>query len=201
MPTTTSSLMRVPLEWYRQMRATNPVAYDPRFQGWNVFRYEDALHVLTDHATFSSSPHGISQQPKMPSLLSLDPPRHRQLRNIVTQAFTPRMVARLEPRITEVTNRLLDNIIPNGEMEVIQDLAYPLPITIIAELLGIPADEQATFRRWSEGFVSGPRDISQHRPQERLASLQGLNAFFAQLLEERRRQPREDLMSRLITAE
>src|SRR5260370_29318432 len=77
--------------------------------------------------------------PCVPSIGRRGPPRHRQLRNLVSQAFTPRMVAQLEPRITAITNDLLDHVAATGEMDVVRDLAYPLPVTVIAELLGIPA--------------------------------------------------------------
>jgi cytochrome P450 len=190
--------MGIPLEWYRQMRQTNPVAYDPRFNGWNVFRYDDALYVLTNPAIFSSEPQQ-PWQPHLPSLLSIDPPRHRHLRNIVSQAFTPRVVAQLEPRITEITNRLLDAVIPNGEMDVIKDLAYPLPITIIAELLGVPAEDRAMFRDWSSNLVSVPSNPSDVKRLQQAA--EGFNTYFTQKLEERRNYSRDDLMSRLVVVE
>src|SRR5207245_7166780 len=86
-------------------------------------------------------------------ILHMDPPRHRQLRNLVSQAFTPRMVAQMEPRITAITNELLDHVTAAGEIDVVRDLAYPLPVTIIAELLGIPAELREDFKRWSDAFV------------------------------------------------
>ena len=194
------TLLRIPLAWYRQMRETNPVYYDARFNLWSVFRYDDALHVLTDPAIFSSEPAPGSRQPHLPSILGMDEPRHHKLRAIVSQAFTPRVVAQLAPRITEVTNSLLDNVIPQGEMDVIQDFAYPLPITIIAELLGVPPQEQETFRDWSTQMVSGPRHTtSAGQSQVQVAQL--LRTYLAQKLEEHRREPREDLMGRLLVAE
>src|SRR6516162_9230012 len=99
-----------PFDWYRTMRATQPVFNHPEWGGWQVFRYADVSRVLTEYATFSSASFGDESDPFGSSILQMDPPRHRQLRNIVTQAFTPRMVAQLEPRIRAITNELLDNV-------------------------------------------------------------------------------------------
>jgi cytochrome P450 len=202
MPESAAALMQFPLAWYRQMRANEPVAWDDKFRSWNVFRYDDALAILSDHTTFSSQVGGPERG--LPSIVGLDEPRHRQLRGLVNQAFTPRMVAELAPRITEVATELLDHLAPRGACDLIADFAYPLPIRIIAELLGIPVEEQATFRRWSETLITGPRtDALRGRSyaQERSDSLRDLNDYFRSKLDERRRQPRSDLMSRLLVAE
>jgi cytochrome P450 len=134
----------------------------------------------------------------------MDPPRHRQLRSLVNQAFTPRVVEQLGPRITEIASELCDLALAQGGMDLIQDFAYPIPIRIIADLLGIPVEEQATFRRWSETLVTGPRtDALRGRSyaEERSASLRDLNDYFMGKLAERRKNPRSDLMSLLIAAE
>ncbi|HEY7417713.1 MAG TPA: hypothetical protein VH593_21200, partial [Ktedonobacteraceae bacterium] len=108
--------IHLPLEWYREMRATNPVFFDTRSQSWLVFRYDDALRVLTDHSAFSSEPRRFgSQQPNMPSILGTDEPRHHKLRSIVHQAFTPRVVEQLTARISAITHALLDQVQQRGE--------------------------------------------------------------------------------------
>ncbi len=195
-----STLLRIPLEWYRQMRDTAPVSYDSRLGIWQVFRYEDAMHVLTDPATFSSEPVAGSRQPRLPSILGMDEPRHHHLRSIVARAFTPRSVAELASRISEITAGLLDAVLPYGQMDVIRDLAYPLPITVIAELLGVPPEERDTFRTWSTQLVAGPRNAT-HPGQEQAEIALTLRRYLAQKLEEHRNAPREDLMSRLLEAE
>src|SRR6185295_10119986 len=195
-----AKLIHVPVEYYRQMRATQPVAYDPKFKSWNVFRYDDALRILNDHANFSSQSGGEGRQTTLPSIVGMDPPRHRQLRSLVNQAFTPRVVEQLGPRITEIADELLDRALAQGGMDLIQDFAYPIPIRIIAELLGIPVEEQATFRRWSETLITGPRtDAVRGRSfaEERTASLRDLNDYFLGKLAERRKSPQKDLMSLL----
>jgi cytochrome P450 len=196
-----AKLIHVPVDWYRHMRATQPVAFDPKFKSWNIFRYDDALRILNDHATFSSQSRG---GPALPSIVGMDPPRHRQLRSLVNQAFTPRVVEQLAPRVGEIASELCDLALAQGSMDLVHDFAYPIPIRIIAELLGIPVEEQATFRRWSETLVTGPRtDALRGRSyaEERSASLRDLNDYFLGKLGERRKNPRQDLMSLLIAAE
>ena len=103
-----------PYDWYRSMRATQPVFYDPQYSVWHVFRYADVERVLTEYATFSSDPRtmeweGLTDEaPILSSILRMDPPRHRQLRSLATLAFTPRVVAQMEPRIRAITNTLLE---------------------------------------------------------------------------------------------
>jgi cytochrome P450 len=203
-PKNTAALINLPLDWYRQMRATQPVSFDPKFQSWNVFRYDDVVRVLADHTTFSSARRSGAQQPALPSIVGMDPPRHKDLRALVNLAFTPRVVELLAPRITAVAGELIDRVASRGEMDVIQDFTHPFSITIIAELLGIPVAEQATFRRWSETLISGPRtDALRGRSsaRERSESLRELDAYFLGKLAERRAEPRHDLMSHLLAAE
>jgi cytochrome P450 len=125
----------------------------------------------------------------------MDPPRHRQLRNLVSQVFTPRMVAQLEPRISAITNDLLDNVAAAGEMDVVRDLAYPLPVTVIAELLGIPAEQREDFKRWSDALVNGEEGLSEAERKSLFQEIQGMYGYFTQVLEERRLHPQNDLVS------
>ncbi len=192
-----------PYEWYRSMRATQPVFYEKQYNTWHVFRYADVLRVLSEHTTFSSDVRTLEVEmpgefPILSSILRMDPPRHRQLRNLATLAFTPRMVAKLAPRIRAITDELLDAVPSTGEIDVIRDLAYPLPVTVIAELLGIPAEKREDFKRWSDVLVS---NVSEEYSQSRVAEIQGMYAYFVQVLEERRRQPKDDLISALLAAE
>lgn len=189
-----------PFPWYAEMRASAPVYYDPSFDSWSVFRYEDVQRVLSDHAAFSSRFRGTSGSMANPlgsSLISTDPPRHRQLRSLVSQAFTPKAIAALEPRITSITHELLDRVIDSGEMDVVKDLAYPLPVIVIAELLGIPPEDRDRFKYWSDVIVgSTGGDYTNVRAIQMEAG-----AYFMQTLAERRQNPREDLISGLLQAE
>jgi cytochrome P450 len=193
-----------PYEWYHTMRSTKPVFYDEEYKAWHLFRYADVLRGMSDYATFSSDPRATMEwepegpDPILASILRMDPPRHRQLRSLATVAFTPRVVAQMAPRITAITNELLDKVAATGEMDVVRDLAYPLPVTVIAELLGIPTEMREDFKRWSDALVSD--EDSQGR-QELMQELQNMYTYFTQVLEERRQHPQSDLISGLLAAE
>jgi cytochrome P450 len=196
-----------PYDWYRSMRATQPVFYDSQYNVWHVFRYNDVERVLTEYATFSSDPRtmeweGLTEEaPILSSILRMDPPRHRQLRSLATLAFTPRVVAQMEPRIRAITNTLLEQAPTTGEIDVIRDLAYPLPVTVIAELLGVPPELRADFKRWSDALVSDNFDAGEEAQNALFAEIQGMYQYFSQVLEERRQQPSNDLISALLKAE
>ena len=197
-PGSTSDWLLNPFDWYRTMRESEPVALDAARGVWSAFRYDDVRRVLSEYAIFSSERGGPgATNPLGASIISTDPPRHRQLRALVTQAFTPRTVAQLEPRITAIVNDLLDSVADQGRMDVIGDLAYPLPVIVIAELLGIPTEDRARFKRWSDASVSGPAaaGMAGRDPQAEMS------VYFRRLIEQRRREPREDLISALIAAQ
>ncbi len=193
--------LHAPFEWYRTMRATQPVFKHPDWDGWQVFRYTDVTRVLNEYATFSSASFEDEADPIGSSILQMDPPRHRQLRNLVSQAFTPRMVAQLEPRISAITNELLDHVATAGEMDVVGDLASPLPVTVIAELLGIPAELREDFKRWSDAIIAGEEGLLEEERKALLREVQGMYGYFTQVLEERRQHPQNDLVSALLAAE
>jgi cytochrome P450 len=112
---------------------------------WYVFRYDDVQQILSDIKTFSSA--GIQGDTYLEaSFLRMDPPRHRHYRALVSQAFTPRSVALLEPRIAAIVNDLLDAAARTGQMDVITDLAYPLPATVIMEVFGVPVADMRPRR-------------------------------------------------------
>jgi cytochrome P450 len=182
-----------PFPWYRHMRETNPVSYNDEYGSWSVFRYNDVLKVLTDYNIFSSQYMG-EQQPIAMSIINTDPPRHRQLRSLATQAFTPRRIAQLEPRITAIVNELLDKVQPTGKMDVIDDLAYPLPVIVIAEMLGIPPEEREQFKYWSDELI-GESNTSGDNPQMEMGR------YFYQMIEQRRQEPKNDLITALLDAQ
>ena len=183
-----------PFPWYRLMRAQAPVFFEPERQLWHVFGYPDVQRVLSEHAAFSSQfMAGGDDSALSSSLVATDPPRHRQLRALVSQAFTPRAVDDLAPRISAITDALLDQVDGTGHMDVVRDLAYPLPVIVIAEMLGVPADERDQFKTWSDAITSTTGEGA--RAQQAMA------AYFATLIEERRRRPRQDLVSALMAAQ
>jgi cytochrome P450 len=196
MPNAAEDMALNPFPWYRQMRASAPLHYDPSYQIWTAFRYPDVQRVLSDYEAFSSaSERGHnSSDPLDASLISLDPPRHRQLRSLVTQAFTPRSVAQLSGRITSIVTTLLDQVAKSGSMDIMDDLATPLPVIVIAELLGIPQKDRARFKAWSDAVVGIQRSDGW--------SLRGeMSAYFLQMIEQRRADPQDDLISALLDAQ
>ncbi|MDQ0144560.1 cytochrome P450 [Pseudarthrobacter niigatensis] len=192
-----------PFPQYERMRAMAPVFQDSQSGSWHVFRYEDVQRVLSEHATFSSrmggdNPSGTGQL-FAASLITTDPPRHRQLRSLVTQAFTPKAVDALAPRIAGLTNELLDGIAAGGSADLIRDLAYPLPVIVISELLGIPAEDRERFKHWSDVIVSQTRTAPAGETQDTTTS--EMVEYFLALIDRRRSRPGTDLISSLLSAE
>jgi cytochrome P450 len=196
------------------MRRLHPVAYDDQAGYWALFRYGAVRQVLTDHQTFSSDRTRLlsgmdvemtEQVRSASSLVGMDPPRHRLLRDLVSRAFSPRTVARLEPRIAELAAELLDAVLPAGRMDLIADFAYPLPVTVIAEMLGVPSADRPTFKRWADAMTTGtdeiPTDAAAPVVQERLRLQQEMSAYFRATVEARCAAPRDDLISGLVAAE
>ncbi|MET3811962.1 cytochrome P450 [Arthrobacter sp. UYEF3] len=198
-----------PFPHYEMMRNSEPVFQDQETGLWHVFRYDDVQRVLSEHATFSSrmsggDPAGTGQL-FAASLINTDPPRHRQLRSLVTQAFTPRAVEALAPRISEITDDLLAPVLAAGSLDLIGELAYPLPVIVIAELMGIPAADRDRFKQWSDVIVSQARptpDVpGQVAPQEHSTAGAEMAEYFMGMIEERRRHPGNDLISKLLAAQ
>ncbi|GCE13771.1 cytochrome P450 [Tengunoibacter tsumagoiensis] len=182
--------------WFTLMRTTNPVTYDEDHHAWNVFSYKDVYQILTDPKTFSS--HILPGEGFIEtSILMIDPPMHRHYRNLVSQAFTPRRIAQLEPRITEIVDTYLDSVIESGKMDVIQDLSYPLPLVVICEMLGIPMEDRDFFGYWTEIVIA---EFAKFQGGD-LEAQQKLGAYFLQIADLRRKEPKDDLISALLTAQ
>lgn len=192
---------------WKRMRESAPVQFDETLQGWLVLDYKSVRQVLADHATFSSNLgyetafRSIEGFP--PLLLGMDPPRHGSMRQLVARAFTPNAIALLAPGIRESMHELLDRVIEAGTMKLIADVAAPLPIRVIAQMLGIPAEDHARFRRWSDE-TNATVAIALSTGQDYREHDESLREFFNYLLavvEDRSKAPRQDLCSALTTAE
>lgn len=184
-----------PFPWYHQMRANRPVDRHEADDAWSVFRYHDVQRVLSDYECFSSQAMGSGgNEPLDASIISIDPPRHKQLRSLVTQAFTPRTIAQLTPRITTIVHELLDRVASRGSMDIVADLASPLPVIVIAELLGIPTADLERFKCWSDAMAGKIEDEYKTAEKE-------MGRYFTHLLEQRKRNPKDDLLSALLAAE
>jgi cytochrome P450 len=143
-----------------------------------------------------------------PSFLSLDPPDHTRLRRLVSKAFTPRRIALLEPRIRQITSELLAGAAPAGQLEVVSQLAYPLPVRIISELLGVPVEDHPRFAGWSARLAHSlqpgfglSQDEAVSRAELAQAAGDEFAAYFRGLIAIRRRQPEQDLLSAMVAAE
>jgi cytochrome P450 len=192
-----------PFPQYERMRKSAPVFQDEQSGSWHVYTYDDVQRVLSEHGTFSSKMGGDDPsetgQLFAASLITADPPRHRQLRSLVTQAFTPRSVDGLAPRISALTEELLDGIAAQGSADLIAELAYPLPVIVIAELMGIPAGDRDHFKHWSDVIVSQTQ--SGGRTEDHSTTNREMAEYFLALIEHRRNQPGNDLISNLLVAE
>lgn len=187
-----------PFPFYEAMRDRSPVVQDPDTGVWSVFSYEAVQTVLSDTDKFCSGYGGHEKSDMGPgaSIIGLNPPDHRKLRDLVSRAFTPRAVELLRGRIREIIEHLLATPLAQGRLNLVGDFTYPLPVIVIAELLGIPSEDREQFKMWSDLIVSGT-DNHEKGYQGTLA----MNAYFSDVIVERRAHLGDDLISSLIQAE
>jgi cytochrome P450 len=170
--------------------------------------YDDAAAILRDHDRFSSVPprspfmeERIAVFGDAPRLVFSDPPVHTRLRRLVSRAFTPKRIRELEPRIREFTNRLLDRAAAKGDLDVMADLANPLPVMVIAEMLGVPPEDYAQFKGWSDAVIeSDNTSPGTPLPDYVKNAFSALREYFIAEIERRRRNPGADLISVLVAA-
>ena len=201
LPRSPEDIPRV-FSWFEQMRTHHPVFHGEPQPVWHVFRYDDVKEALTDYSRFSSQPlPGFSIPATEDTLVAKDPPDHRKLRNLVNLAFTPRAVAHLSGRIEQITQDLLNQVRSQGKMDVVSDIAFPLPAKVIAEMLGVPDEDWDIFQRWARVSGGDTRDTSHDMGDLPRDMFEEMSGYFSRLLAERRRSPREDLVSALSVAE
>jgi len=206
-------------ETYARMREESPVHRQPGLDGetpiWFVTRYADVVAMLSDNERFVLDPAlaltpeelaafeedvPIGADPRVSeNLLAKDGDDHRRLRRLVSKAFTPRMIEQLRPRIEELAGDLIDRVVDRGSMELVDDFAFPLPITVIAELLGIPVEDQRRFREWSNSFVTPP--VTQELREQAVRHTEEFVEYLDELFARRRAKPTDDLVSALVRAE
>ncbi|MEU6270407.1 cytochrome P450 [Saccharopolyspora shandongensis] len=196
--------------WLRGVRPEQPVEHDSAAGIWNVYGYPEILQALSDPATFSSDTRRLVPElarSNEGNLVQMDPPEHHKLRKLVSHAFTPKVVADLEPRIAALTNELLDAV--SDRTELVRDLAYPLPVIVIAELLGVPSSDRGLFKKWVDAMLASSNKFSlKERSKEQeeymakaMEQVQELTEYLLGHVRERRRTPREDLLGKLVAAE
>jgi cytochrome P450 len=191
---------RNPYPVYDQLRSASPLFQVPGTGPWMIFDYEGVKRVLVDHEAFSSR-----YGPEW--LIFLDPPRHTKLRALISRAFSPRVVANLEPRIRELSRQLLDPAIERGGMDLAADFAVPLPLLVIGAMLGIPAADRPRFTRWNDAILDMSYTILDRGEAARAATAEfaevtaEMRTYLADLLAARRARPADDLLTRLVEAE
>src|SRR6266851_369892 len=208
MPVDTSAFhaRRTDLERFREMRDTEPAWRDPDRGAWNVYRYDDAAAILADQRRFSSDFARLNPDHAdlmEGNIVAMDPPRHDQLRGLVSQAFTPRTIAGLSERITALTTELIDQLPSSREMELIGDLAYPLPVIVMAELLGIPASDRTQFKVWADALFnrSEADRFARTNIDAARSEIKNFHDYLRKHVGDRRRRPRQDLITDLVAAE
>lgn len=207
-------LLEVLPERWRDLYASGPLQLDETQGVWRVVDHETVAAVLGDPATYSSDLSALAPaQPDFDALregnfVAMDPPKHRKYRTLVSQAFTPRVVQGLEPRIEAIGERLLDDVGDRDRFDLVDTLAYPLPIIVIAELLGIPAEEHRLFQEWAGVLFGGdqlgetPDMADLERALQAIApTVRAMTGYMLDHIRARRANPGDDLTSRLIAAE
>jgi cytochrome P450 len=198
-----------PYPHYKALYGRPPHLLNMFFPMALVARYDDAVTILHDYERFSSSqlknPSFDEQERTLfagaATMLFSDPPTQMRLRKLVSRAFTPKRIRDLEPRIHELTHTLLDRAASRGELEIMSDLATPLPVMVIAEMLGVPPGQYEQFKLWSSLIVeSDNTPPGMPWPPEIKQAIADLRAFFIGEIDRRRREPGEDLISALVTA-
>jgi pimeloyl-[acyl-carrier protein] synthase len=207
-----------PYPMYRTLREQDPVHWSELMEAWVLTRYDDVVSVLRDPRFSADRRRGRSRFAQMAqerleaqrgplgranTMLTSDPPDHTRLRGLVSKAFTPKRVEALRPRIQEIVDELLDKVQPGSQFDAIWDLGYPLPVIVIAEMLGVAPARRDDFKRWSDDIVatlSGPM-VSDETLERAMNSSLEMADYFKEVISERRQEPRDDLLSALIAAE
>jgi cytochrome P450 len=201
-----------PYPMYRRLQADDPVHHSP-LGFWVLTRYADVIASLRDPrlikepiAAFVAARFGMAVPPGLGlSMLDRDPPDHTRLRGLVSKAFTPKALERLRPDIQRIVDGLLDDVDRHGEMDLIDEFAYPLPVNVICDMLGVPVRDHERFRQWGLDIARGLDAImlppDSEVGQRSVAGRRALAEYFRELIAARRASPRDDMLSALIAAE
>ena len=199
-----------PYPAYAALRDKGPAHRSRLLNAWIFGRYRDVDVILRDWQRFSNNgskaatpgKRTVIPDPGTPSMLSLDPPDHRRLRSLVSKAFTPRAVNALEPHIRSLMHQLLDGIEDLSGFDLMEAVAKPLPVIVIAEMLGVPPEDRARFRGWSDrrARILEPTIGAEER-EDAVRAADDLDTYFAPIVKERRADPQDDILSGLAQAE
>ncbi len=201
-------------EIYKESRKKQPILFVNQVEigkEWLITRYEDALPLLKDNRLKKDWTNVFSQDTKnmylsvdnsdhlTTHMLNSDPPNHSRLRSLVQKAFTPKMIAQLDGRIQRIADDLISNIERKGTLNLVDDYSFTLPIIVISEMLGIPKEDQAKFRIWSHAVIASPETPEEIKETEK--QLSEFITYLQYLVDIKRKEPKEDLVSALILAE
>ena len=202
-----------PFDLLTLLRREQPVQYVPALDLWLVTRYEDVLAVLKDHRSFSSSgalksssvplPVEVASVldeafPEMPYIIELDPPLHDRIRALVTRAFTPRRIGALEPAIRRIVDELLDELPAASGTDIIGSFAWPLPLRVLGELLGLPRDDLEQLHAWGNDWLLVQQDGPLEKRIGHARGVVALQRYFLEAVQRRVQQPTEDLIGALV---
>ncbi|MDJ0868760.1 MAG: cytochrome P450 [Myxococcota bacterium] len=189
------------LERLTWMREHEPVHWSDKDQLWIATRFDDVAAISKDQDLFTSA---LGVRPGTPAKIGLideGEPRHTALRKLINKGFTPRMVAKLETVFREIVKEALDAIGPQGECDFVEEVAVPLPLLLIAEMIGIRREDRKRFHRWSDAMIAG--DGNHNNPEIMAAAVQSFveySTYVGEIIEDRRRNPQDDLVSILVGA-
>jgi cytochrome P450 len=206
-----------PFAIFRRLQDEDPVHWSDAVRGWNITRYDDVRAIALDREMSADRVRPFfavlpsEEQRKLADLqhyLTLwavfkDPPDHTRLRGLMNRAFTPRAVEALRPNIERIVDDLLDIVVERGEADLIADFAYPLPASVIMDMLGVPRSDLGVMKVWSDDialFVGIARTTPGKHARAQ-AGTREMAAYFRRLVAERRKAPRDDMISALIAAE
>ncbi|WP_419878592.1 cytochrome P450 [Brevibacillus centrosporus] len=197
-----------PFPWYREMREHNPIFFDEQQRVWNVFRYEDVKRVLSDYKTFTSERERSTIPIQLESsinLTSVDPPEHRKRRGLLASAFTPRSLDAWKPRIQAVVDFLIQGISAEDlskPVDIYERFAVRLPVTIIADLLGVPNSDWEQIKEWSDIlFLPHHQEEIEETTKQKAKVMKEFGEYLLPLVKQKRSQPQDDILSDLTQAE
>ncbi|MFQ5513223.1 MAG: cytochrome P450 [Myxococcota bacterium] len=187
---------------FRWMRDHAPVYRDEAGSCWGIARHADIMWISKRPSLFSSAAGSRPDSPPIPSMINLDDPAHKRRRNLVNRGFTPRQVQQLEPLIRRVCRERIGQALERGRFDFVREVAAPLPMIVIGEMLGVAPEDRELLLRWSDEMILGTSSsATPERAEAAARAFREYAAYHARVVEGRRRRPGEDLISVLVHAE
>jgi cytochrome P450 len=190
-----------PFGWFVKMIEEEPIRYDESRGCWDVFDYSTTQKCLKDYKVFSSD---RPEPVLVSSIIRMDPPKHRDIKNIISSVFTKKFIEELYTDIDAIAKNLIDDIKKKEEVDIIKEFSYPLAITVIANMLGVPPEDKNKFKKWTDSIAKSAEDNSPGALKKAIAekeeTRQELNNYFKQLIDIKKESPKNDLITKLVTA-